>query len=148
LERLDASVVETTARINGIFLPPSDLRVNEETLREFAGRADAAVIAGLSEAIARVRRFHKAESLESWEIDGPNGIRLGQRVNAIDRVGVYVPGGTAAYPSSVVMNVVPAKVPCVERIVIATPSRTVNENPAVAAALRELGVHEVYAGRA
>ena len=143
--RGDAALVEYTERFDGFLLPPSELRVKEETLREFAGRADAAVIAGLREAIARVRRFHKAERLESWEIDGPNGIRLGQRVNAIDRVGVYVPGGTAAYPSSVVMNVVPAQVAGVERIVIATPPRTLNENPAVAAALCELGVDEVYA---
>src|SRR5438477_5037065 len=143
--RGDAALVEYTERFDGFLLPPSELRVKEETLREFAGRADAAVIAGLREAIARVRRFHKAERLESWEIDGPNGVRLGQRVNAIDRAGVYVPGGTAAYPSSVVMNVVPAQVAGVERIVIATPPRTLTENPAVAAALCELGVDEVYA---
>src|SRR5260370_19983667 len=83
--------------------------------------------------------------MESWEIDGPNGVRLGQRITAIDRVGVYVPGGMAAYPSSVVMNVVPAQVAGVERIVVATPPRTLNENPAVAAALCELGIDEVYA---
>jgi histidinol dehydrogenase len=143
--RGDAALVEYAERFDEFSLQPSELRVNKETLRESAGRADTSVIEGLREAIARVRRFHEAERLESWEIDGPNGVRLGQRITAIDRVGVYVPGGTAAYPSSVVMNVVPAQVAGVERIVIATPPRTLSENPAVAAALCELGIDEVYA---
>jgi histidinol dehydrogenase len=143
--RGDAALIEYTERFDGFSLQPSELRVNNKTLREFAGRADTLVIKGLREAIARVRRFHEAERLESWEIDGPNGVRLGQRITPIDRVGVYVPGGTAAYPSSVVMNVVPAQVAGVARIVVATPPRTLNENPAVAAALCELGIDEVYA---
>ena len=66
------------------------------------------------------------------------GVRLGQRISPIDRAGVYVPGGTASYPSSVVMNVVPAQIAGVDRIVVATPPRTLQENPAVAAALVEL----------
>jgi len=143
--RGDAALVEYTERFDDFSLQPSELRVKEETLREFAGRADASVIEGLREAIARVRRFHEAERPESWELDGPNGVRLGQKITPIDRVGVYVPGGTAAYPSSVVMNVVPARVAGVERIVIATPPRTLSENPAVAVALCELGIDEVYA---
>lgn len=143
--RGDAALVEYTERFDKFSLQPSELRVKEETLREIAGRADASVIEALREAIARVRRFHEAERLESWEIVGPNGVRLGQRITPLDCVGVYVPGGTAAYPSSVVMNVVPAQVAGVERIVIATPPRTLNENPAVAAALCELGIDEIYA---
>ena len=143
--RGDAALVEYTERFDDFSLQPSELRVKEETLREFAGRADTSVIEGLREAIARVRRFHEAERPESWELDSPNGVRLGQKITPIDRVGVYVPGGTAAYPSSVVMNVVPAQVAGVERIVIATPPRTLSENPAVAVALCELGIDEVYA---
>ena len=72
-------------------------------------------------------------------------MQLGQRITALERVGLYVPGGTAAYPSSVVMNVVPAQVAGVERIVVTTPPRTLLESPAVAAALLELNVSEVYA---
>src|SRR6266567_1936016 len=143
--RGDAALIEYTERFDRCSLQPSELRVKKETLREFAGGTEAAVIEGLREAIARVRRFHEAERLESWEIDGPNDVRIGQRITAIDRVGVYVPGGTAAYPSSVVMNVVPAQVAGVERIVVATPPRTLSENPAVAVALCELGIDEVYA---
>ena len=74
-----------------------------------------------------------------------DGVRLGQRITAIERVGLYVPGGTASYPSSVVMNAVPAQVAGVQRIVVATPPRSLRESPAVAAALIELGIDEVYA---
>jgi len=143
--RGDAALIEYTERFDEFSLEPAALRVKEKTLREFASQTESAVIEGLREAIVRVRRFHEAERQESWEIDGPNGVRLGQRIIAIDSVGVYVPGGTAAYPSSVVMNVVPAQVAGVKRIVIATPPRTLNENPAVAAAICELGIDEVYA---
>jgi histidinol dehydrogenase len=72
-------------------------------------------------------------------------VRLGQRIAPIERAGLYVPGGTASYPSSVVMNVVPAQVAGVDRLVVTTPPRTLSENPAVAAALLELNVTEVYA---
>src|SRR5262249_48900334 len=70
---------------------------------------------------------------------------LGQRITPIESVGLYVPGGTASYPSSVVMNVVPAQVAGVDRIVVATPPRTLHKNPAVAAALIELGAEGIYA---
>jgi histidinol dehydrogenase len=70
---------------------------------------------------------------------------MGQRITPIERAGLYVPGGTASYPSSVVMNVVPAQVAGVKRIVVATPPRSLRENPAVAAALVQLGIKEVYA---
>src|SRR5437660_9986372 len=143
--RGDAALVEYTGRFDDFSLQPSELRVKEETLREFAGGTDASVIEALREAIARVRRFHEAERLESWELDGPNGVRLGQKITPIDRVGVYVPGGTAAYPSSVVMNVVPAQVAGVEGIVIATAPPTLSENPTVTVAVSELGIDEVYA---
>jgi histidinol dehydrogenase len=82
---------------------------------------------------------------QSWEFSPAPGVRLGQRITPLERVGLYVPGGTAAYPSSIVMNVVPAQVAHVERIVVTTPPRTLAENPAVAAALLELNVDEIYA---
>jgi histidinol dehydrogenase len=78
-------------------------------------------------------------------MNGAQGASFGQRITPIERAGVYVPGGTASYPSSVVMNVVPAQVAGVDRIIVATPPRSFNENAAVAAALLELNVTEVYA---
>ena len=89
--------------------------------------------------------FHEHQKEKSWEITTAGGARLGQRITPIERAGLYVPGGTAAYPSSVVMNVVPAQVAGVRRILVTTPPRTLAENPAVAAAFVELNVTEVYA---
>src|SRR3712207_2785183 len=96
------------------------------------------------ECIRNVRAFHEHERAESWEFEAARGVRLGQRVTPVEAAGLYVPGGTASYPSSVVMNVVPAQVAGVRRVAVVTPPRTLNETPAVAAALVELGVTEIY----
>ena len=143
--RGDAALIDFAARLDGIVMQPDDLRVEEATLRSAASKADANVVNALREAIRRVRAFHECERQESWEMESNEGVRLGQRISPIDIAGVYVPGGTASYPSSVVMNVVPAQIAGVKRIVVATPPRALQENPAVAAALVELGVTEVYA---
>ncbi|HEY6189235.1 MAG TPA: histidinol dehydrogenase [Pyrinomonadaceae bacterium] len=143
--RGDAALIDYAARFDGCVINASDLRVSEETLRRTASRVDARVLEALREAIRRIRIFHEFERQHSWEIETDGGVRLGQRISAIERAGLYVPGGTASYPSSVVMNVVPAQVAGVGRIVVATPPRALNENPSVAAALVELGVTEVYA---
>src|SRR5207248_796781 len=123
----------------------SELRISEEELRHIASNVDTRVPEALSEAIRNVRRFHEHEQQHSWEIETEYGVRLGQSIRPIERVGLYVPGGTASYPSSVVMNVVPAQVAGVQRIAVATPPRSLRESPAVAAALLQLGVTEVYA---
>jgi histidinol dehydrogenase len=143
--RGDAALIDYTARFDGIQLQSSELRVPEETLRRSAQRVDSFVLESLREAIQNVRAFHEHQKEESWEISPAAGVWLGQRINPIARAGLYVPGGTAAYPSSVVMNVVPAQVAGVPRILVTTPPRTLAENPAVAAALVELNVTEVYA---
>ena len=143
--RGDAALIDYAARFDGCVLQPADLRVNEEDLLRTASRVDAGVLQAIREAISRVRAFHEHERQQSWQIESPNGVRLGQRIVPIESAGMYVPGGTATYPSSVVMNVVPAQVAGVDRIVVATPPRTLHENPSVAAALKELDVTEVYA---
>ena len=143
--RGDAALIDYTKRFDGCTVERSDLRVSESTLANIAARVDADVRDALREAIRRVRLFHEFERQHSWEVETPDGVRFGQRITAIERAGLYVPGGTASYPSSVVMNVVPAQVAGVSRIVVATPPRTLQENPAVAAAIVELGVTEVYA---
>lgn len=141
----DAALIEYSARFDDCVLTQADLRVGEETLRRTAERVDSRVLEALREAIRRVRAFHQSERHASWEIEAEGGVRIGQRVTPMERAGLYVPGGTASYPSSVVMNVVPAQVAGVSRIVVVTPPRTVRDNPAVAAALTEVGVREVYA---
>ena len=141
--RGDAALIDYTARFDGVEL--TALRIDEETLKHSAEQVGPRVLGALREAIKNVRTFHQNQIEESWEISPVNGVRLGQRITPLDSVGLYVPGGTAAYPSSVVMNVVPAQVAGVERIVVTTPPRTLAETPAVAAALRELNISEVYA---
>lgn len=143
--RGDAALIEYTARFDGCTIQALDLRVSEETLANIASGVDSDVLAALREAIRRVRFFHEFERQRSWEVETSDGVSLGQRITPIERAGLYVPGGTASYPSSVVMNVVPAQVAGVSRIIVTTPPRTLQENPAVAAALVELGVTEVYA---
>src|SRR3989442_7442941 len=143
--RGDAALIEYTARFDGVQLQPSELRVAEEILRRSARRVDSFVLEALREAIRNVRAFHERQREQSWQMTRGDGVLLGQRITAIERAGLYVPGGTAAYPSSVVMNVVPAQVAGVDRVVVATPPRTLAENPAVAAALVELNVTEIYA---
>ena len=141
--RGDAALIDYTARFDGVEL--NELRVDEQTLNRSADHVDARVLVALREAIKNVRSFHQNQVEQSWEVSPVNGVRLGQRITPLESVGLYVPGGTAAYPSSVVMNVVPAQVAGVERIVVTTPPRTLAESPAVAAALRELNIAEVYA---
>ena len=143
--RGDAALIEYAAKFDGEALQQPDLRVGCDRLCEIAKLADVNVVDALRVAIANVRAFHEHELPQSWEINGPNGVRLGQRVTPIERVGLYVPGGNASYPSSVVMNVVPAQVASVDRIVVVTPPGSIQKNPAVAAALVELNVNEVYA---
>src|SRR5215213_6435816 len=141
--RGDQALIEYTARFDKVEL--KQIRISEEELRSCARGAGERVRRSLREAIENVREFHKCQVEESWTISPREGVQLGQRITPLERVGLYVPGGTAAYPSSVVMNVVPAQVAGVERIVVTTPPRTLSESPAVAAALLELNVNEVYA---
>lgn len=143
--RGDEALIEYTRRFDGVELQAAELRVGEDVLRASAAKVDKETLAALRVAINNVRAFHERQMEQSWEFSPAEGVRLGQRIIPLERVGLYVPGGTAAYPSSIVMNVVPAQVAQVERIVVATPPRTLAENPAVAAALLELNVKEIYA---
>lgn len=141
--RGDEALIDYTKRFDNVEL--KQLKIGEEELRVCAAGADERARRALREAIENVREFHERQGEKSWTITPRSGVELGQRITPLDRVGLYVPGGTAAYPSSVVMNVVPAQVAGVERIVVTTPPRTLSQNPAVAAALLELGITEVYA---
>jgi len=141
--RGDVALIEYAARFDGVTLTQSELRIDELKLRKSSTAVDEGFLAALRESIANVRAFHEQQRESSWEISPADGVRLGQRITPITRAGLYVPGGTASYPSSVIMNVVPAQVAGVERIIVATPPTELN--PALAAALIELGVTEVYA---
>jgi histidinol dehydrogenase len=141
--RGDAALLEWTARLDRVRLTPARMRVGRRALRAAAAGADAAVVRELEKAIFNIHAYHKHQVQESWEFTR-RGVTLGQRVLPLGSVGVYVPGGTAAYPSTVLMNVIPAKIAGVPRIVVATPPGTFERHPIIAAALCELGVEEVY----
>jgi histidinol dehydrogenase len=142
--RGDEALIEYTARFDGVQLQPSQLRVDEASLESAASAVAPKVLAAIRRAIQNIREFHQRQLNGSWELESVPGIKLAQRVQPIESVGLYVPGGTAAYPSSVLMNVIPAQVAGVSRIAVTTPPRNLASNPAIAAALRELNVNEVY----
>ena len=95
-------------------------------------------------AAERVRSYHQRQKAESWEYTEPDGTRLGQKISSLDRVGLYVPGGKAAYPSSVLMNAIPAKVAGVGELIMVTPTPKGEKNPLVLAAAHLAGVDRVF----
>jgi histidinol dehydrogenase len=140
----DSAVCEYTKRFDGFDLTPELMRVPLQTIETYAADADDELVDILRHAAKNVRDFHEQQAEESWEYYAGDGIRLGVRRTAIPSAGVYIPGGKAAYPSSVLMNAIPAQVAGVPRIVVVTPPRSLEENPLVAAALKLLGLTEVY----
>jgi histidinol dehydrogenase len=143
-QRGDEALLDYTRRFDGVDLRPEQLRLDESDLRQSAAKVTSQVTEALREAIRNIRAFHERQIEQSWEYSPAPGVVLGQHLAPLESVGIYVPGGTAAYPSSVVMNVVPAQLAGVNRIAMVTPPRTITENPAVAAALIELNITEVY----
>jgi histidinol dehydrogenase len=119
------------------------LRVSPAERRRAAARADRDVVRALGSAAARIRRFHRLQKESSWSVR-EEGARLGQLVLPIERAGIYVPGGTAAYPSSVLMNVIPAQVAGVREVAVTVPAPGGDLDPHVMVALDLLGVEEVY----
>jgi histidinol dehydrogenase len=109
-----------------------------------AARADARAIDAFRQAIANIRAFHEHQREADWQISLTDGATIGQRIRPVASAGLYVPGGRAAYPSSVLMNTIPAQVAGVRRICITTPPGTLEKVPAVAAVIHELGITEVY----
>jgi len=142
--RGDAALIEYTARFDGVTLTPDDLRARPQLIEELAAQVDGRLIAAMREAIANIRRFHERQMTRDWEMEAANGVRLGQRVTPLESVGLYVPGGSAAYPSTVMMNAIPAQVAGVGRIVVVTPPAQFAKSPVIAAVLKELGLCEVY----
>ena len=142
--RGDDAVCEYTRRFDEFELTPELMRVPEDHLKAYAEGADDELVDILHKAAANVRDFHEQQMEESWEYYAGDGVRLGLRRTPVASAGIYIPGGKAAYPSSVLMNVIPAQVAGVERIAVVTPPRSLDENPLVAAALKMLNLTEVY----
>lgn len=119
--------------------------VTEDEMNAAYSQVDAEFISIVREAADNIRIFHEKQLRPSWMTTEENGSMLGQKITPLDSVGVYVPGGTAAYPSSVLMNVIPAKVAGVKRIVMVSPPNSAGKLPAaVLVAAKEAGVEEIY----
>lgn len=143
--RKDEAVFEFTAKFDKANLSASNIRVTKEEIEEAYRLLPERTIEVIRKAIVNIRTYHEKQRRNSWFDAQPNGTILGQKITPIQSVGVYVPGGKAAYPSSVLMNVLPAKVAGVERIAMVTPPGAdgkIYEGTLVAA--NEAGVTEIY----
>lgn len=119
------------------------LRLSSAEINRYADRAEPGVVKALETAAKRIKRFHERQAERSWSYTEGEAL-LGQSIRPLSRVGVYVPGGKAAYPSTVLMNVIPAQVAGVREIALCVPAPGGEINPSVMAAVRMLGVREVY----
>ncbi len=145
-DRGDAALLEHTNRFDRISAPSvAALEIAGADLRAALEALPLDDRAALEAAARRIQRFHERQRGESWSIREDDGTEVGQRVTPLDRVGVYVPGGLAAYPSSVLMNVIPARVADVREIVMVSPTPDGASNPLVLAAAALAGVDRVFA---
>lgn len=143
-QRGDVALVEYTNRFDHRNVTPGGLEIPECTLQDALNRIAPELRQALEISAHRVRDYHEKQRQESWRYQDPQGNTLGQQVTALDRVGVYVPGGKAAYPSSVLMNAIPARVAGVGEIIMVVPCPGGEENPLVLAAAAIAGVDRVF----
>ena len=142
-ENGDKAVAAYTLKFDGSMLEKAEISVEE--LKKYAAECDSEVFEALERASANIKAFHKRQLQQSWLTTKENGVILGQRIRGLKRVGIYVPGGTAAYPSSVLMNAIPAKIAGVEEIVMVTPpGKNGRPNPDIMAAALIAGVDRVF----
>ncbi|MBC6414145.1 MAG: histidinol dehydrogenase [Chromatiales bacterium] len=143
--RGDAAVLEYTERFDKRKATSvAALRITEDQRAQAAATVAPEWSAALSKAAERIRRYAERQLVQDWEFVDEFGVRLGQKVSAIDSVGLYIPGGKAAYPSSVLMNAIPAQVAGVERIVAMLPACGGELNPFVMCALQLMSIDEAY----
>jgi len=139
----DRVLKEYTEKFDGVSL--ESLQVSEHEVRQAYHEVDEKLVQIIREATENIRQYHERQKRESWMMMKEDGTILGQKVTPLDSVGLYVPGGTAAYPSSVLMNVIPAQVAGVQRIAIVSPPSKEGTLPAgVLVAANELGITEIY----
>src|SRR3954468_7899064 len=142
--RGDAALIEATRKFDRLEVAASGLRVTEAEIDAAVGACDTATLDALKFASDRIELFHKKQLPQDERFTDALGVELGWRWSAVDAVGLYVPGGTAAYPSSVLMNAVPARVAGVPRVVMVVPAPDGKLNPLVLAAAQLGGVAEIY----
>ena len=144
-EKGDEALFSYTKEFDKVEVTPETIRVTEAEIEEAYKAVDASLLEVIRKALVNIRSYHEKQRQNSWFTSTENGTMLGQKVTPLNRVGVYVPGGKAVYPSSVLMNIVPAKVAGVPHIVMTTPpgkDGKVNSSTLVAA--KEAGADEIY----
>ena len=142
--RGDAALIDYTERFDRLHLAPGELRIGAAELAAAEAACPAETLAALRLAADRISDFHRRQKPEDLRYEDAAGMRLGHRWTALAAAGLYVPGGTAAYPSSVLMNALPAQIAGVERLVMVVPTPDGRVNPLVLAAARIAGLEEIY----
>lgn len=141
----DAALLEYTRRFDWEGISESNIRVTQEDIQEAYGKIDQRLLETIRKALANIRSYHEKQKRYSWFDTTADGTMLGQKITPLQSAGVYVPGGKAVYPSSVLMNIVPAKIAGVERIIMTTPCNQQGKiDPAVLVAAKEAGADEIY----
>ena len=141
----DKAVFEYTLKFDKTELTANNILVTEEEIKEAYSKVDDSLVEVIKKAAENIRVYHEKQRQYSWFDSKPDGTILGQKVTPISKVGVYVPGGKAAYPSSVLMNIIPAKVAGVEEIVMVTPpSKDGEVNPGTLVAAHIAGIDKIY----
>lgn len=141
----DAAIFDYTKRFDGADINAENILVTEDEIKEAYEKVDEKLLTVIRKALVNIRKYHEKQCQYSWFDSEESGIILGQKVTALEKVGVYVPGGKAVYPSSVLMNIVPAKVAGVKTIVMTTPpGKDGKVNPATLVAAKEAGVDAIY----
>lgn len=141
----DAAIFDYTKRFDGAGINAENILVTEDEIKEAYEKVDEKLLTVIRKALVNIRKYHEKQRQYSWFDSEESGVILGQKVTALEKVGVYVPGGKAVYPSSVLMNIVPAKVAGVKTIVMTTPpGKDGKVNPATLVAAKEAGVDAIY----
>ncbi|MGN0372688.1 MAG: histidinol dehydrogenase [Enterocloster sp.] len=144
-ERGDEAVFEFTEKFDKAKVDASNIRVTEDEIAEAMAQVEPGLLAVMKKSMENIRRYHEKQKRSSWFDSQPDGTILGQKITALESAGVYVPGGKAAYPSSVLMNIIPAEVAGVKRIVMVTPpGKDGKVNPVTLTAAHLAGATEVY----
>lgn len=144
-EKGDEAVFDYTKRFDGADINAGNIVVTKEEIDEAYSLVDKQLVEVIIKALVNIREYHAKQKQYSWFDSTPNGTILGQKVTPLNRVGVYVPGGKAAYPSSVLMNIIPAKVAGVSQIIMTTPpGKDGRVNPGTLVAANEAGVDVIY----
>ena len=143
--RRDQALFEYTEKFDHAKINASTIRVTEEEIQEAMDKVDPSLLSVMKKSMENIRDHHSRQVRQSWFSSRPDGTILGQKITALESVGVYVPGGKAAYPSTVLMNIIPAEVAGVERIVMVTPPGADGKvNPVTLTAAHLAGATEVY----